>query len=307
MGKSLIIYADHLTFKDGIFTWIRNFCTMLNSVYDIKVVTKICRKDIKEALSKLTSIETWNPDEEYESDILLYMTDFVEFPFNLIGKKEYKIVHCDYTNIPRDLPDMSGHFIAVSETAARGFIKRFNRPCGYIESVVTDDKKRQKVLKLISCSRVYKNKGFERMFQLASALKQANVRYIWYNFTELDKAGIDTLKKYPQNDIFFMPSIDHDQLLDYIADSDYLVQLSDAEGYCYAVHEALVVGTPVIVTDIPTFRQEIQNGVNGYKVPLNMSYIDIDNIVNNIPKTSYGYYNLIVDECKKKWVEYLGI
>lgn len=307
MGKSLIIYADHLTFKDGIFTWIRNFCTMLNSVYDIKIVSKIFRKDIKESLSKLTEIETWNEDKEYESDILLYMADFVEFPFNLIGKKEFKIVHCDYTNIPRDLPDLSGHFIAVSETAAKGFTKRFNRPCEFLKSVVTDERKRSKVLRLISCSRVYKNKGLERMFQLVNELKKANVRYIWYNFTELDKAGIETLKKIPQNDIFFMPSIDHDRLMDYIADSDYLVQLSDAEGYCYAVHEALVVGTPVIVTDIPIFRQEIQNGVNGYKVPLNMSYIDIDNIVNNIPKISYGYYNLIVDECKKKWTEYLGI
>jgi len=307
MGKSLIIYADHLTFKDGIFTWIRNFCTMLNSVYDIKIVSKIFRKDIKESLSKLTEIETWNEDKEYESDILLYMVDFVEFPLNVIGKKEYKIVHCDYTDVKRDLPDISGKFIAVSETAAKGFTERFNRPCEYLKSVVTDERKRQRVLKLISCSRVYKNKGLERMFQLVNELKKANVRYIWYNFTELDKAGIETLKKIPQNDIFFMPSIDHDRLMDYIADSDYLVQLSDAEGYCYAVHEALVVGTPVIVTDISTFRQEIQNGVNGYKIPLNMSYIDIDNIVNNIPIVNYSHYDMFIDKMKKKWTEYLGI
>ena len=145
------------------------------------------------------------------------------------------------------------------------------------------------------------------MYQLADALNKAGIRYIWHNFTEIDKNGLALLKSKSQNDIIHLPAIDHNKLLDYIADSDYLVQLSDAEGYCYAVHEALVVGTPVIVTDIPTFRQEIQNGVNGYKVPLNMSYIDIDNIVNNIPKISYGYYNLIVDETKKKWIEYLGI
>lgn len=307
MNKKLTIYADHLTFKDGIFTWIRNFCNMLNTVYDITIMSKVYRSDIKEDLSKLTQTEVWKSDEEYESDILLYMVDFVDFPLNINAKKEYKIVHCDYSDIKRDLPDISGEFIAVSEAAANGFTKRFNRPCAYIESVVTDNKKRDKVLHLISCSRIYKNKGLDRMYQLAGELNKAGVRYIWHNFTEIDKTGLAYLKNYPQNDIFHLPAIDHDRLMDYIADSDYLVQLSDAEGYCYAVHEALVVGTPVIVTDIPTFRQEIQNGVNGYKVPLNMSYIDIDNIVNNIPIVSYAQYNVFIDKMKKKWTEYLGI
>lgn len=305
--RSLIIYADHLTYKDGIYTWIRNFCNMLNTVYNITILSKIFRNDMNNELSILAQTEIWKADKEYESDILLYMVDFVEFPLNINAKKEYKIVHCDYSDIKRDLPDITGHFIAVSETAARGFIRRFNRSCSYIESVVTDEKKRSKVLHLISCSRIYKNKGLDRMYQLADTLNKAGIRYIWHNFTEIDKNGLALLKTKSQNDIIHLPAIDHNKLLDYIADSDYLVQLSDAEGYCYAVHEALVVGTPVIVTDIPTFRQEIQNGVNGYKVPLNMSYIDIDNIVNNIPRTHYGYYNLIVDECKKKWTEYLGI
>ncbi len=307
MGKSLTIYADHLTYKDGIFTWIRNFCTMLNSTYDISIISKIFRNDIKESLSELAKTIIWKADEEYETDILLYMVDFVEFPLNIEAKKEFKIVHCDYTDIKRDLPDITGHFIAVSETAARGFLKRFNKSCGYVESVVTDNKKRQRVLRLISCSRIYKNKGLDRMYQLADVLSDSGVRYIWHNFTEIDKNGLEYLKNYKQDRIFHLPAIDHDRLLDYIADADYLVQLSDAEGYCYAVHEALVVGTPVIVTDIPTFRQEIQNGVNGYKIPLNMSYINIDKIVNEMPKISYGYYNLIIDEYKKKWIEYLGI
>ena len=307
MNKKLVIYADHLTYKDGIYTWIRNFCNMLNAVYDITILSKIFRNDINNELSVLAQTETWKEDKEYESDILLYMVDFVEFPININAKKEYKIVHCDYSDIKRDLPDISGEFIAVSETAAKGFTKRFNKPCEFLKSVVTDERKRSKVLHLISCSRIYKNKGLDRMYQLADALNKAGVRYIWHNFTEIDRNGLALLQGKSQNDIIHLPAIDHDKLLDYIADSDYLVQLSDTEGYCYAVHEALIVGTPVIVTDIPTFRQEIQNGVNGYKVPLNMSYIDIDNIVNNIPIVNYAQYNVFIDKIKKKWTEYLGI
>jgi glycosyltransferase involved in cell wall biosynthesis len=40
---------------------------------------------------------------------------------------------------------------------------------------------------------------------------------------------------------------------DYIADADYLVQLSDTEAWSYSVLESLSLGTPVITTPIPCF------------------------------------------------------
>ena len=101
------------------------------------------------------------------------------------------------------------------------------------------------------------------------------------------------------NQIIHIPSVNKELLYDYIAKADYLVQFSEYEGYCYAVHEALNVGTPVICTDIPIFRELIQNGVNGYRTPLH-----IDEIVNNIPK---GFtYKEDIDSIKTKWKEVLS-
>ena len=49
----------------------------------------------------------------------------------------------------------------------------------------------------------------------------------------------------------------------YIANSDYLVQLSDTEAWSYSVLESLCLGTPVIVTPIPCFiEMGIENGKN---------------------------------------------
>ena len=87
-------------------------------------------------------------------------------------------------------------------------------------------------------------------------------------------------------------------MLNYMADADYTIQLSDSEGFCYAVHESLSVGTPVIVTDIPIFKM-IVNGYNGYRLPLDMSKIPIDEIINNIPK---GFmYHTEQAALKNKW------
>ena len=74
----------------------------------------------------------------------------------------------------------------------------------------------------------------------------------------------------------------------YIANADYLVQLSDNEGYCYSVVEALTQGIPVLVTPCPVFNEiGLINGENCYILPYDMNELPIDDIYNNIPKFEY--------------------
>ena len=44
-------------------------------------------------------------------------------------------------------------------------------------------------------------------------------------------------------------------IIDDIAQADFLVQLSDNEGYCYSIVEALNLHVPVVVTPIPVFKE----------------------------------------------------
>lgn len=297
MGK-LIIYIDHIVYINGVYTWLINTCTLLKDDYEITILSKVYRIDIEERLKDIVNVELWKEDKEYETDIAFYSVDFVEFPLNIIAEKEYKIVHCDYSNTQKDLPDISGNFIAVSKFAADGFTRRYNIPCDTIESFVYPYKPR-KVLELISCSRIYNVKGIERMYEFADELEANDILYRWINYTELDKNNLEYLKHKNSKQIIHAPSVEKELLYDLIAKADYLVQFSEYEGYCYAVHEALNVGTPVICTDIPIFRELIQNGVNGYRTPLH-----IDKIVNNIPK---GFtYKEDIDSIKTKWKEVLS-
>ena len=71
-------------------------------------------------------------------------------------------------------------------------------------------------------------------------------------------------------------------MFDFVADADYTVLLSDAEGLPYTIQESLQYGTPVICTDIGGCTELIKDGVNGYVVPLNMDF-DI-NKIKNIPQ-----------------------
>lgn len=305
MGKKVIIYIDHCVYRDGVYKWIEIFCKTFKDIYNITLMSKVFYDDIQNEFNRMIKTEIWNKEQTYTADALLITQDFVIFPTNIFAEHTYKIVHCNYAECPKEIEiDLTGKFIAVSEQAAEGFKKRFNKECDFIDSFVIPYKP-QKVLRLISCTRIYEDKGIDRMYDLAEMLHMAGVEYQWINYTEIDKHGAKYLRDKRDFSITQLPGIPHRQLLNYIADADYLVQLSKNEGYCYAVHESLMVGTPVIVTDIPAFTKLIQNGVNGYKIPLNMdlNFIPLGDIITNIPK-GFKYENNIED-IKKRWEEVL--
>ena len=77
-----------------------------------------------------------------------------------------------------------------------------------------------------------------------------------------------------------------------------MVQLSDHEAFCLSVAEALTLGTPVIVTDLPVFKEIGCNDSNSIRVDLNMLNVDINKIVEGIPPFKYT-------PPKSNWGKYL--
>ena len=117
------------------------------------------------------------------------------------------------------------------------------------------------------------------MLMLAKELKKANVKFRWTIFTDLN---LYNQKPFDMEEIVYMqPS--HD-LWDYIVEADYGVQLSDTEGYSYFINECLEYGTPVITTNFPSIYESVEDGKNGYILDMELSNLDIDKIVNHIPK-----------------------
>ena len=57
----------------------------------------------------------------------------------------------------------------------------------------------------------------------------------------------------------------------YVAAADIVVIPSRFEGWGMTLSEALVLGKPVVATDLPVFREQVKNGVNGLLVPLEVN------------------------------------
>lgn len=138
--------------------------------------------------------------------------------------------------------------------------------------------KPKKILNLISATRLTYEKGKSRIEKLASMLDKANIPYLWLIFTD------DTKAINNPNIIYMKPRLD---IINYIANADYLVQLSDNEGYCYSVVESLCVGTPVIVTDMPVMKEIGVNKTNGFILDFDLSNVDLKAIYKGLPKFTY--------------------
>ena len=132
------------------------------------------------------------------------------------------------------------------------------------------------------------------MIKLAEELIRQNIPFIWLVFTD---AEIPNLPGF----IRMNTQID---VRDYIAEADYLVQLSDTEGYCYAVMEAWCLGTMTITTPVVSFyEQGLVDGENGYIIDFNMSDLEnfVKKIYNGVHEFKYipkpdGYEDKIIKE-----------
>lgn len=275
----IIIFTAGLLGKTGIYTWVRNFCKNMNRDYDITIMCQTFDDSILADLKELATCDIYDKGREYNCDIYLHNYQDNDFKGNIHARGRFILLHCDYAEIGHLKTLQTDYkYIAVSETSAKGMREKFGIDCVAIEPFLNTYSPKR-VYKFVSATRIHRTKGWDRMMQLCKLLTERGIRFQWLLFTD-GRCPVT-----PYTGFLNMGMQPNEVVLDYMADADYVVQLSDHEGFCYAVHEALSVGTPVLVTDIPVFKCIDEN--RGYRLPLDMENIDIDKILTCIPK-AYG-------------------
>ncbi len=89
-----------------------------------------------------------------------------------------------------------------------------------IKNILLPRKKTNKILRLISCTRIDPEKGWNRMLRLMEMMKTANIKFEWNIFT-------NNPQKCDYEEVHFYKS--RYDIWDYLANSHYTVLLSDSE------------------------------------------------------------------------------
>ena len=286
MKAQIVIYTSYLYIIGGIETFVYNFADMFSDEYDIVVMTPRVPPDMEVKLSRKVRIVR---PCECECDVLLMMRIMDDVPEGVKYKKLVRMCHGCKTRAEWHIKDYD-EVVHVSEESKRSF--------GTNGKVIHNllAKNENESLLLVSATRIpAKDKGNheERMMKLARMLNKEHIPFLWLNFSN------GQLINAPKG---FMNVGTFEDMQSVIKKADYLVQLSDSEGWSYSVLESLINQTPVIVTPFPTASEMgIRDGLNGYVVPFDMNF-DVHKLLK-VPVFEYEYDN---EALKKQWRKVLG-
>ena len=274
-----LFYFHSLNSIGGIETFFYNLARKYGKDFDITILYRNGDPKQVRRLAQYVRMKKYREGERVKCKRLFcaFNTDILDY----IDADEYwQMLHGDYRQIGV-LPmkhEKLQEYVACSQVVSDAYADMTGKVAQvcYNPFIKPEPKK---ALRLISATRLTPDKGWNRMVKLAKALDDAGVPYIWDIYSDTFKP-IDN-----PNIVLHAPRLD---VINYVAASDYFVQLSDAEGYCYSVVEALSIGVPVIVTDFSVAHEiGVVNGKNGWILPMDMENLPIADICKGVKKFKY--------------------
>lgn len=263
----------------------------------------------------------WN--KIYYCDIFISASAWGKSAFNNVDSKIYvQMVHADYRHVistwdfKYNKHPKTTHHVCVGELVKEAFEEATPYKCDAVihnlldNSIEYEEKPKNDILNLITVSRLSGEKGFGRMLKLANQLDEKQIPYVWNIFGD-DSAtfGKNLIKTFSNCKSVFFRGITTEPFKE-INKADYLVQLSDTEGFAYSVYEAMQVKTPCLITPFASGKEQITNGINGYILPFDMENIPFDDILrrdlvvpdfNELGKNEHwiNFFNFALDEFYK--------
>ena len=309
MKEDIVFFIGYINYIGGVETWIYEIAKIYGKNRNIVVMYKwIAPKQLYRLRRLVKCIKYEN--QEIECNKMIFAYDFSALATTKAKEYIYTI-HADYKfqKIKVTIPPQTTKIYAVSQLARDSFYETHKDQIDKLGLTVEvlynpiEVETPKRVLKLISPTRLTKEKGGNRMVAMAKRLKEKGMPFIWLVYST-ENIGFDI-----SNFVMMQPELD---IRDYIADADYLVQLSDTEGYAYSIVEAACLGTPAIVTELPTLDEmNIKDGENAFILKFDLSNLDevIDKMYNNnlkgfkyIPNQSEeGYLKILGKETKKEY------
>lgn len=234
----------------------------------------------------------------------------------IINKVSAKIkmgwVHTDYYTIvnpdkklDRKMWNNIDYIVNVSEECENSFLKvfpEFENKCIVIENILSTEfiikQSEEKIkemytnpqIKVCSVGRFSNQKGFDMAVKSCKLLVDKGYDIKWYvvGYGGEENKIKELINKLELKDNFILVGKKVNPY-PYIKMSDIYCQPSRYEGKAVTVREAQILSKPVVITNFPTAKSQLENGVDGY-----ITSLSIEGIAQGIERL-YKDYDLRVD------------
>jgi len=222
------------------------------------------------------------------------------------AKKKIAWIHTDYSQISVDTESeltmwsKYDYIASISDSVSKGFLTKFpelKEKLMVIQNIlprqlvlddakafsVTDEMPEGGSIKLLSVGRFSYAKNFDNVPDICSKIRASGLNIKWYL---IGYGGDETLirqriKEAEMEDYVIILGKKSNPY-PYIAACDLYVQPSRYEGNCVTVREAQLLGKPVVITDYPTSKSQLEDRVDGWIVPMDNAScaVQICNLLN---------------------------
>lgn len=225
--------------------------------------------DAAKAQGMLTVVDHGSPHQAFERQILreedaaLNLTGFTyEPPQWIIDKEQKEFILAD-------------HVMVLSEYAKRTLVKEgieaekiFVNPCGVDLDEFYPGVKEDKTFRVIQCGGLVPRKGVHYLVQAFHELNLPESE-LWLIGAGADSSPLKGLfSSYQSDRIIFKGAFPQRALCKQYQQGSVFVLNSISDGFGMVVSQAMASGLPVIVTENVGAADLIEDGVNGYVIPI---------------------------------------
>lgn len=280
-----ILYQQHILAIGGVETFLYELAKLtyehqrdLTIVYrtgdnaQIERLRKFCRvvalKDIEKPIRCHRAIFNYGIDaiNQFEAD-------------------EYiQIIHADFKspflkNFTPIRSDKITRYLAVSQNNAKSFEELTGVKADVFYNPISIEQE-PRIMTLVSAQRLSPEKGGRRIESMIKALDSNGIPYVWHIFSG-EQLSIES-----ENVVYHKPTLDIRKWIKY---ADYVVQLSDTEGFPYTLYESLCIGTPIITTRLPILGELGATDENSIILDFDMSNLDVYQVYKRSGKFKFQY------------------
>ncbi len=324
-----IVFYNKTLISGGIEKCIEMLSKYIYKDHELEIVytdDSILDNNIVNILKKYANVHKVD-DNIINCDLCIWCYLYFDYAKlkNIIKAKRYIAwIH----SMPRILPSClldsqdfvndCSKFICVSNAVKNNL--NISKPGEVIHNFIDIDKRFEKddynpfddiandCLKLVVVSRLSSGKGFDRLLTLCNCLINNNINFKVLVIGKGRSREIEIKKVFSSiKQVDFVGYKENP--FPYVRNADYLVQLSDDESWCNSITEAKILGTPVIVTNFESSKEQITDNFNGIIIDLNetnyQKYINLiinlkEKLKNNLKNFNYtneiDKWNKIINE-----------
>lgn len=230
-------------------------------------------------------IEQINPNVEYDLAIS-FLTPHYICRNKVKAKKYIAWIHTDYSTIDMDIKkeidmwEQYDYIASISDNCTDAFLLKMpilKDKIIRIDNIITkdmidrqsiefdvDQEMDSKSIKLLSVGRFSYAKNFDNIPEICSYVVKniENVKWYIVGYGGDEQLIKDKIKEYNmQEHVFILGKKENPY--PYLKVCDFYVQPSRYEGKAVTVREAQILNKPVIITDFPTAKSHLDNGIDG--------------------------------------------